>query len=129
MEAVVPIAAGRPALLGCEGAMRTRVGASADRWRALAVVGAGSVGAVRLRGGGREGGPWGGGWRCERRSGPAESVAPREVLRLGLAKWRRRRLAVQVLGGDRAPIGSGAELTEHDGDDRVRSADHDRLGR
>ena len=43
----------------------------------------------------------------ERRSGPARSTAPREVLRLGLAERRRRRLAVQVLGGNRAPIGTG----------------------
>src|SRR6478736_7428330 len=65
----------------------------------------------------------------ERRSGPARSTTPLEVLGLGLTERRRRRVAVQVLAGDRAPIGPGAELTEHDSDDRVHSPDQDRLGR
>src|SRR5437660_12643697 len=63
------------------------------------------------------------------RSRAARSTTPREVLRLGLAERRRRRLAVQVLGCDRAPIGTGPELTEHNADDRVHSPDEDRLGR
>ena len=36
---------------------------------------------------------------------------------------------MHVLGGDRAPLGTGPELTEHDADDRVHPPDQDRFGR
>src|SRR4029450_13986444 len=36
--------------------------------------------------------------------------------------------AVQVLRGDRAPVGACAELPEHDGDDTVHPPDEDRVG-
>ena len=40
-----------------------------------------------------------------------------------------RRRAVQVLAGDRAPVGAGAELPQDDRDDPVHPADQDGLGR
>jgi hypothetical protein len=46
----------------------------------------------------------------------------------GFPERRRGRLAVQVLRGDRAPVGAGAELRKDDGDDAVHPADKDRLG-
>src|ERR671923_8674 len=47
----------------------------------------------------------------------------------GLPQRRRGRLVVQVLRGDRAPVGAGAELGEDYGHDRVHPSDEDRLGR
>src|SRR6478672_2455246 len=68
---------------------------------------------------------WGvGGCAC----GACRPTAAGEEGGFGLPQRRRGRLAVQVLRGDRAPVGARAELPEDDGDDAVHPPDEDRLG-